>query len=351
MSFEHYRQQSIEKIQRFRRDLENDHAQSIVDANAPFEFIPENPNPQKGIILIHGLLDSPFMMRDLGKFYQAQGFLVRGILLEGHGTIPEALDNVEYSQWIDDVTKAVGSLKKVVQDIYICGFSTGALLAIHHGLMHQKIKAIIAISPAIQLQRKLSFITKIIHRLKRITERDYWNVNYSDHDTVKYHHFSMNSPTEVNKLAELVATINQQNPLTTPTFIAVSSDDETISSNECLKFFNRQKNPLNRLLYFTNKKINSSDNRITQHTTRDIENRILDYSHIALPIAPNNPHYGTHGDYQYPISYSQRDRSIVYRGALNRYNLKHYNLQRLSYNPQFDWMCQQIKTFLVLVNT
>lgn len=346
MSFEHYRQQSIEKIQRFRRDLESDNAPWIVEANAPFELLPNDPNPQKGIILIHGLLDSPFMMRDLGKFYQAQGFLVRGILLAGHGTIPEALDNVEYSQWIDDVNKAVGSLKKVVPDIYICGFSTGALLAIQHALTHADIKGIVAISPAIQLQTKISFITKFIHGLKRITERDFWNINHSNYDPVKYHHFSMNSPSEVYKLTKLVTKITKKIILKTPAFIAVSSEDETISSSACLNFFNRQKNPLNRLFYFTNKKINLSDERITQQATSDPKKKILDYSHIALPIAPDNIHYGEHGNYQYPISYCQRDHSIVYRGALNRYNVKHYNLQRLSYNPQFDWMCEQIKKFL-----
>lgn len=101
MSFEHYQQQMEERIRRSRRDLEEKNAEWIITANSPFQFLPKNPKPDKGIVLIHGLLDSPFKMQDLGRFFQTQGFLVHGILLEGHGTNPENLENVTYQEWIE----------------------------------------------------------------------------------------------------------------------------------------------------------------------------------------------------------------------------------------------------------
>src|SRR5579864_7886963 len=49
--------------------------QRIIDANSPCEFYPDQPDLtgkrlKYGVLLIHGLLDSPFTFRDLGQHLQ-----------------------------------------------------------------------------------------------------------------------------------------------------------------------------------------------------------------------------------------------------------------------------------------
>ena len=69
--------------------------EKIVDGNAPFELKPsggyhagrEKPY-RRGVLLTHGLTDSPYFMRHLAAFFQENGFSVMAVLLPGHGTRP-----------------------------------------------------------------------------------------------------------------------------------------------------------------------------------------------------------------------------------------------------------------------
>ena len=66
---------------------------AVVAGNMPFRLYPTNNDGKahayrRGILLTHGLTDSPYFMRDLGAYFQAQGFVVLAVLLPGHGTQP-----------------------------------------------------------------------------------------------------------------------------------------------------------------------------------------------------------------------------------------------------------------------
>src|SRR5262245_48475273 len=60
-----------------------DAEEAIVDMRAPFQWEPDPAacaaavrERRRGILLIHGLTDSPFLMRDIGRHFQARCFLV-----------------------------------------------------------------------------------------------------------------------------------------------------------------------------------------------------------------------------------------------------------------------------------
>ncbi len=55
MSYAHYQQQTQDKIKRLRRDLNSENAEWIIEANTPFEFLPERSCAKKGMLMIHGL--------------------------------------------------------------------------------------------------------------------------------------------------------------------------------------------------------------------------------------------------------------------------------------------------------
>ena len=75
--------------------------------------------------------DSPFMMRDIGEYFKEKSFLVRSILLPGHGTVPGDLTNISYEKWIEAVQYGINSFEKETENLYIAGFSTGGALALH----------------------------------------------------------------------------------------------------------------------------------------------------------------------------------------------------------------------------
>jgi hypothetical protein len=139
--------------------------------------------------------------------------------------------------------------------------------------------------------------------------------------------------------------------LTMPIFTVATADDESISTKAVFSFFTKQENPLNRLLiYTTNTKVDYKDHRIVLKNSGFSEKKIIDFAHTAIPIAPTNPHYGEQGDFKdfqhYRYDAKKFSKGPIYLGAISKKNLKNYIIQRLSYNPDYDGMMQQIDDFL-----
>src|SRR5262249_50854380 len=144
-------------IRKNRPDLkENPHAELVVETNSPFELLPPRHIPgnkiKYGALLVHGLFDSPFLMRDIGTFLQSHGILARAILLPGHGIVPGNLLNVDYKDWIQTVNYGIATLEKDVEHIFLVGFSTGASLSLYHALQNPKIAGLLLASPAIKIR-------------------------------------------------------------------------------------------------------------------------------------------------------------------------------------------------------
>src|SRR5688572_6248898 len=60
-----------------------------LEANTPFQWYPDDWQTQpikRGVLLLHGVLDSPYSLRAIGQIFLKKSYLVRSILLPGHGT-------------------------------------------------------------------------------------------------------------------------------------------------------------------------------------------------------------------------------------------------------------------------
>ncbi|MEJ1958234.1 MAG: hypothetical protein WDM70_01230 [Nitrosomonadales bacterium] len=108
-------------------------AEIIIDGNAPFElkpagnYLPGKSKPYKrGVLLIHGLTDSPYFMRYLGAFFVECGFRVMAILLPGHGTRPGDLLDVRWQEWAKAVSYGTERIAAEVDEVYLAGFSPAA---------------------------------------------------------------------------------------------------------------------------------------------------------------------------------------------------------------------------------
>lgn len=106
------------------------------EGNAPFVLQHDTPS-KKVAVLIHGLSDSPFFMREIANILYDEGFDVLVPLLPGHG-LRDASDDMSDSdlaeRWqahIDDVLNLANS---VADTVIVGGFSTGGALAVEHYL-------------------------------------------------------------------------------------------------------------------------------------------------------------------------------------------------------------------------
>ncbi len=102
--------------------------EKAVAGNAPFELKPEgafqagrNKPFRRGILLVHGLTDSPYFMRPLAEFFRKQGFRVMAVLLPGHGTQPGDLLDVRWQEWARAVAYGAEQLAGEADEIYLAG--------------------------------------------------------------------------------------------------------------------------------------------------------------------------------------------------------------------------------------
>jgi esterase/lipase len=346
-SFQDYIQEMQNLIKVGRVDLNTTFANKIIEMNSPFEYRPQKPY-QKGVLLIHGLFDSPFTMRDIGKTFLSQNFLVRSILLPGHGTVPGDLLNMHYTEWLKAVEYGVKGLSQEVEDVYLLGFSTGGSLAIIHALQNPQIKGLILIAPAIKPKPLSAYFILLLPLLARLYPPALWYQKRPSKSCVKYESFPSNAPIQTWLLMiEIMLANLKMHRLIMPLLIIASEDDEVISAQGSLHFFIKQKNPKNQFLLYTNSEKKIDDKRVIQRKSAYPEQKILNFAHISLPFAPNNIHFGKNGEYQDFMHYHNNPPpGEIYLGADSKENLKNHVIQRLSYNPDFDGMMQYINQFI-----
>ncbi|MFZ0105601.1 MAG: alpha/beta hydrolase [Thiobacillus sp.] len=89
-----------------------------------------------GVLLLHGMSDSPYTMRALGKTLNQQGYHVVAVRLPGHGTVPSGLRHVS---WQDMAAAARLGMEHLAaqqgsKPLHIIGYSAGAALAMNYTL-------------------------------------------------------------------------------------------------------------------------------------------------------------------------------------------------------------------------
>lgn len=348
-------------IEERRLDLGNmpQQAEIIITANTPYELYPPHPiqsgtRLKYGALLIHGLLDSPFTLRDIGTHLQAQGIFSRSILLPGHGTQPSDLLQISYQDWIRAVQRGVDSLRQEVDQLFLIGYSTGAALSILHALQDEHIAGIILIAPAIKIKTPTSVILKWRTLTKWLRKKNQWLCRENEIDYAKYLSVSVNAVTQVSMLTDVISQVSKQQTLTCPLLMALSNEDETISSRHAIDFFNRMPHQDNQLLLYTSETNTPTDPRIQTRSILELHSCIKNFSHVSLPFAPYNQHYGEEGDFANATNSTAKD--IIY-GAYNRIEVDAFNFlyklgmtkekrRELTYNPDFDYLAETIGGFI-----
>ncbi|HHP7233946.1 MAG TPA: alpha/beta hydrolase, partial [Desulfobacterales bacterium] len=90
--------------------------------------------PAGGVLLLHGMSDSPYSLRALGLHLSERGFWVIGLRLPGHGTAPSGLLDLQWADMAAAVRLGVAHLADRLgptKPIHLIGYSTGAPLALN----------------------------------------------------------------------------------------------------------------------------------------------------------------------------------------------------------------------------
>jgi len=212
--------------------------------NHSFEF-PAN-TPVGGVLLLHGMSDSPYSLRALGEKLNQRDYWVIGLRLPGHGTAPSGLTSISWQDMAVAVRLGMEHLASKVgkRPIHIVGYSTGAPLAIDFALNALEGSgsvvpaSLVLISPAIGIHATAA-LAKWKRRLSYVPGlgRLAWLSVLPEFDPYKYNSFATNAAEQVHSLtrsvARRIAARSRSAPgeILPPTLVFKSTVDATVSTN------------------------------------------------------------------------------------------------------------------------
>ena len=170
-------------------------------------------NPKMGVLLLHGMSDSPYSLHAQAEYLQKQGVWVVAMRMPGHGTIPSGLTEISWKDMAAVVEIGMKRLTEKLGDkpIHIMGYSTGAPLALNYTFTALKDttltlpSSLIFYSPAIGVSKAAPFAvwqSRMGHffNLPKLE----WNSIAPEYDPFKYNSFAVNAGDQVYRVCKEV---------------------------------------------------------------------------------------------------------------------------------------------------
>ena len=363
--FGDYVRQTRERLKRHKVYMDPHRAGRELAAATPFERAPvagcppsASARPSRGILLLHGLSDMPLAMRDLADAFAARCFLVRAMLLPGHGTRAGDLLEVTHEDWLAATRMGLETLKRDVDEVFVGGFSLGGLLAGHAVLEDATVRAAFLFSPALALERP--WLVRQSVWLRHMFD---WLDRDPPDDYARYEAMPVNATAETFLLTRELERMLQRRRVDIPVFMALSADDPVIDVAVNRSYFEQRfSHPGSRLVMYRRdprEGDHPGDARIRFRNSYLPEQRIAGFSHQSVHIAPANAHYGPHGDYRSCGQASGESAEAVARclAAPHPWRGEVFGdhraavpdgapVARLTYNPRFGELLEEIDEFL-----
>lgn len=116
-------------------------------------YLDDVTKTKDGILLVHGYLSSPKELEEMARYFNNLGYKTYSVRLAGHATAPINLEDVTWHDWYLSLNRGYSALRMVCSNVFIVGFSTGALLTLVAAFKKSHvIEKIICINPAIRLK-------------------------------------------------------------------------------------------------------------------------------------------------------------------------------------------------------
>jgi esterase/lipase len=268
----------------------------------------------KGFLLIHGLTDSPYLLKGLANSIAEQNpcALIRAVLLPGHGTVVGDTLNMKYQDWQAITQYGVNSFnaQQQIDSVYLVGFSTGTALAIKETAQlakDTKVKGLILLSTALKASSDLAWLTTYIKGVKP------WLDQKIERDAARYSSFSANAGSQFYQLTKNLSDEKYQTQL--PVLMVLSSDDATVNAQASRDYFcNRVSNKRKLMLWYKGYAQPSASHCAgvieieRQPLTQSYKGEVYQYANLAhtgVPVSPDDSHYGVKGVYRDCKAYEQ----------------------------------------------
>lgn len=365
-------------------------------------------NPRGGVLLLHGLSDSPYIMRGIARHLQQQGWYVVVLRLPGHGTAPSALRQVKWQDWAAALRLAARDLQQRIgadKPLVLGGFSTGAALCVEYALAQLQGEALpkpaqlLLFSPAIGVD-PLARLAGTVDMLSNIPGlgRLAWEERLPEFDPYKYNSFPLNAGAQIWKLTQRIddqlADLQAAGGVSglPPVLAFQSMVDATVSAQAVVKtLYSRLAPEGHRLVLFdanrlgntlhvldpelfagrqrlldlpaqpfsldivTNARDDAPEIALWRRPAGSTQEQIIAtalqwpadvfaLSHVALPVPADDPVYGATP----PAVAGQQiwlGRAALY-GERGMLLIPETALLRLRYNPFFPWMMTQVDATL-----
>ena len=388
-------------INRFQQGSRVDPTHYALNGNRTREF--PVLQPRGGVLLLHGLSDSPYSLLALAHSLQRQGYYVVLPRLPGHGTTPSGLLHVTIADFRAVVRLAAHHLRQSIgpePPLHIVGYSNGAALAVDYALdvmQGEPLPAasrLVLISPALGVSR-LAALASWQRRLAMIPgfEKLAWQSVQPEYDPYKYNSFPLNAAEQVYALTQdLSRRLRQAETLAEfpATLVFTSAVDATVSvdatvdnllaglsgdqhrlvvydvnqeSNTAFLFSDATRRMTEQLLarrlpvaveVLSNgatgssrivrlNKAAGSDRVAIGETDLSWPPLLYSLSHVALPFPPSDPVYG---DVPHTQGRPESLGNVTLRGERGILQVPINQLMRLRYNPFYAEQETQILNFL-----
>ncbi len=369
-------------------------------------FILKPEQPRGGVLLVHGLSDSPYSLRKLANTLFSQGYYVLGLRMPGHGTAPSGLIHASWQDMAAAVKLAAHHVSQNIADeapISIVGYSMGAAQAVNYSLTALRdrtlpqVNTLALISPAIGVSSVASLAVwqsrlSVIPGLEKLA----WNSIGPEYDPYKYNSFAVNAGDQMYRLTQAIneqlLQLNNagQNGEFPRTIALMSVIDATVSTQAVVNnLFDQIDNPDNELVIFDINRNESYTPFIKKDPIEDyghlLDNGTLKFnltlysdqstdtdqlvahkwlrseqestfaptdmiwprhvyslSHVALPFAPTDSFYGSIPENSNGLQIGRLET----KGEKGLLNISASDMLRLRYNPFYNTLQQKIIEFI-----
>jgi len=394
-----------QRFLRYERGSRSDPAIWPRDWNRSFEL--PAPAARGGVLLLHGLSDSPYSLRHVAETFHGAGFHVLGLRLPGHGTAPAGLLDVSWRDWARAVRIAARHLRTDVGDapIYFVGYSNGGALSVEYAIASltddtlPRAAGLILLSPEIGITRAaaLAIWQERIAGWLGIDKLRWSSVN-PEYDPFKYQSFAVNAGDQAYRITREIdrrlGALHATGELATfpPVLVFQSIVDATVQApalisvlmqrlpengsevvifdanrTSDLQFFleDDDRPEIDALLggaplAFTLTLVTNADpgtRDVVARTRRAGENGTTDtalgtawpaavfsLTHVALPFPPTDALYGGEA----PVGRTIPIGHLVLHGEKGVFRISAADMLRIRWNPFYSYLEARIRRFIGL---
>lgn len=334
-SYQSYVTETQQWLEENRAYKSGDH-QLEVALNSPFEVTPNKPNGE-AVLLVHGLGDSPYSFHDIAEHLAGQGYLVRAILLPGHGSKVGDLILPRFEDWRGVVDHHTDLLLEDYPTVWLGGYSTGANLVTSRALEDDRVSGLLLFSPAFQPTSTAVKYAGFASLFMQWADQD------PEDNMLRYNSLPMNGAAVYYDTVSEVQNKLAAYDFSKPTVMVLSEGDSVVDTAAAVDWFNRQfLNPANRLIWQGESA--PSGERVIQQSMKLPDYRVSNGSHMGMLFHPNNPYYGTKGTVAIcDNGQPEEGYNACLRGEEMWYSSYGYQESgkvhaRLTFNPYFEEM-------------